>query len=149
MRGIPPESIAGFALDAMPDAGLVTLDSPHDFHTTEALLVEVIHAQSDTVLFAMVDFAARAKAYGVKLAPIRLILFGGPGPGGQAMRTAPTLGLDAFCQKLLIWQDEKGTVRVTFNNLLALAERQQESGGIPLRLINRRINKTFSEALKQ
>ena len=63
------------------------------------------------------------------------------------MQVAPTLGLDAFCQKLLIWQDASGAVHVTFNDLLALAERQQVSSGIPLRVINRRIKRTFSEAL--
>jgi hypothetical protein len=57
------------------------------------------------------------------------------------------LGLDAFCQKLLIWQDDSGTVYVTFNDLLALAERQKVSSGIPLWLINRRVKATFSEAL--
>jgi hypothetical protein len=65
------------------------------------------------------------------------------------MGSAPTLGLDAFCQKLLIWQDAGGTVRVTFNDLLALAERQKVSGGIPLRLINHRLKETFSTALGQ
>jgi len=149
MRGIPPESIAGFASDAMPDAGMVTLESPHDFSATEALLLKVIRSQSDTMIFATVDFAARAHAKGVSLAPLRLILFGAPGPGGQAMSKAPTLGLDAFCQKLLLWQDASGSVRVTFNDLLALAERQQVSVGLPLRVINRRIRETFSDALER
>jgi len=148
MRGIPPDSIVSFASDAMPDAGLVTLESPHDFSATEALLIKVIRSQSDTMIFATVDFAARAHEQGVSLTPLRLILFGAPGPGGQAMSKAPTLGLDAFCQKLLLWQDANGAVRVTFNDLLALAERQQVSVGLPLRVINRRIRETFSDALE-
>jgi uncharacterized protein (DUF302 family) len=65
------------------------------------------------------------------------------------MESAPTLGLDAFCQKILIWQDNSGTVHVTFNDLLALADRQKISVGLPLRLINRRLKKTLSEALEQ
>jgi uncharacterized protein (DUF302 family) len=149
VSGIPPESVASFASDTMDDAGLVTLDSPYDFGTTEAVLTEVISSQPDTVFFATVDFQARSEAHGVRLAPLRLLLCGGPGPGGRAMASAPTLGLDAFCQKLLIWQDATGRVRVTFNDLLALAERQQVAGGIPLRVVNRRIRQTFSEALDQ
>ena len=148
-RGIGADSIAHIATDTMPDAGLVTLDSPHDIETTEALVMDAIKAQPDTVHFATLDFAERAGAHGVHLAPVRLVLFGAPGPGGQAMREAPTLGLDAFCQKLLIWEDNSGAVRVSFNDLLALAARQQVSAGIPLRVINRRIKKTFSEALQQ
>jgi len=148
LQGIPVGSIAGFASDTMSNAGLVTLDSPHDFQTTEALLMDVIKAQSDTVHFATVDFAERSLVHGVRLAPLRLILFGAPGPGGQAMSEAPTLGLDAFCQKLLVWQDSQGAVHVTFNDLLALAARQDVSAGLPLRVINRRIRKTFADALK-
>ena len=149
MKGIPDGAIARFSTDSMADAGLVTLDSTHDFGTTEKRILDAITAQSDTVTFGRVDFAARSAKYGVVLQPTLLILFGGPGPGGKAMGSAPTLGLDAFCQKLLIWQDASGTVHVTFNDLLALADRQKVSGGIPLRLINRRLKETFSKALEQ
>lgn len=146
-KDIPDEVIARFPSDSMPDPGLVTLTSTHDFATTEKRILDAINAQSDTVRFGTVDFAERSKTAGVDLRPLRLILFGGPGPGGKAMASAPTLGLDAFCQKLLIWQDEAGTVHVTFNDLLALAKRQKVSGGLPLRVINRRISETFSAAL--
>jgi uncharacterized protein (DUF302 family) len=147
VKGIPEGAISKFPSDAMPDGGLVTLKSPHDFESTEKRIRDAIAAQSDTVGFGDVDFAVRAKSHGVMLRPLKLILFGGPGPGGRAMKSAPTLGLDAFCQKLLIWQDEDGTVHVTFNDLLALAERQGVSGGLPLRVIKRRLKETFTAAL--
>ncbi len=147
-QGIPTESIASFPLDKMLDTGLVTLDSPHDFNTTEARIRADINAEDDTVFFTTVDFTKRAKKFGVSLAPLRLLLFGAPGPGGKAMSTAPILGLDAFCQKMLIWQDSTGSVHVTFNDLLILAEHQHVSRGLPLRVINYRIKKTFSEALE-
>ena len=149
MAGIPKTAIAQFLSDAMPGSGLVTLDSPFDYAITEKRIREAIDAQSDTVNFGIVDFAARSRKHGVELRPLRLILFGGPGPGGQAMSSAPTLGLDAFCQKLLVWEDADGHVHVTFNDLLAIAERQQVSVGIPLRVINWRLKSTFSDALEQ
>jgi len=149
VRGIPDSSVARFPSDAMPDAGLVTLQSTHDFEATERRIQGTIDAQSDAVTFARVDFAARAKEHGVVLNPTALILFGAPGPGGKAMESAPTMGLDAFCQKIPIWQDNSGTVHVTFNDLLALADRQKISVGLPLRRINRRLKKTLSEALEQ
>jgi len=149
MVGIPQDAIAHFPSDAMPDVGLVTLDSPHAFATTEKRIWDAIRVQADMVTFGEVDFAERSRKHGVNLKPMRLILFGDPGPGGKAMASAPTLGLDAFCQKLLIWQDAGGVVHVTFNDLLAIAERQKVSGGIALRVINRRLRSTFSEALKQ
>lgn len=149
LKSIPESVVRTFPTDKMPDPGLVTLKSPYDFDTTKKRIRHAIEAQSDTVSFGEVDFAARSKARGVELRPLLLILFGGPGPGGKAMASAPTLGLDAFCQKLLIWQDEGGKVHVTFNDLLALAERQGVSGGLPLRVINRRVRETFSTALEQ
>ncbi len=149
MAGIPQSAVQRFHTDVMPANGLVTLDSRFDFATTEKRIQEAINAQSDTVNFGDVDFAERSRKHGVELQPLRLILFGGPGPGGQAMTSAPTLGLDAFCQKLLVWEDLDGQVYVTFNDLLALAERQGVSKGIPLRVINWRLKSTFTEALKQ
>lgn len=147
-RGIPDAAMMVFPTDDMRDPGLVTLKSPHDFDTTKKRIQSVIRAQSDTVDFGEVDFATRSRAHGIELLPLQLILFGGPGPGGKAMVSAPTLGLDAFCQKLLIWQDKDGTVWVTFNDLKALADRQGVSGGLPLRVINRRLKQGFTRALE-
>ncbi len=148
IAGIPADSISRLASGSMQNPGVVMLDSPYDFATTEKNILMAIDAQPDTVHFAKIDFAARSRARGVELEPALLILFGAPGPGGRAMAHAPSLGLDAFCQKLLIWQDADGVVRVSFNDLVALAERQPASGGIPLRVINRRLKHTFSAALE-
>ena len=108
MKDVPQDQIAEFADDLMPDSGLITLTSTHDFETTEKRVMDAINAQSDAMVFGKIDFAARSKDYGVELEPMILILFGAPGPGGKAMASAPTLGLDAFCQKMLIWRDASG-----------------------------------------
>ena len=86
---------------------------------------------------------------GITLAPTYMILFGGPGPGGKAMAEAPTLGLDAFCQKFLVWQDEEGNVFLSFNDLVALAQRQQVAVAPVLRVINLRLKRTFTAALEK
>ncbi len=143
----PAGAVAEFESNTMPEPGIVTFESDFAFEETERRVLEAINAQDDTVYFGTVDFAAEAASAGMTLRPTRLILFGGPGPGATAMADAPTLGLDAFCQKLLIWEDEQGQVRVSFNDLLALAERQGPGPSIPLRVINRRLASTFSEAV--
>ena len=97
--------------------------------------------------FGVVDFQANARDLGIEIAPSYLILFGGPGPGGKAMVEAPTLGLDGFCQKFLIWEDASGQIKLSFNDLLALAERQGVKKAIALRVINYRLKKTFGNAL--
>ena len=148
-QGIPSQSIRNFDSTPMLDKGLVTLNSPYDFNRTKTLILDAIKAQNDTIVFGTIDFTERAKKFSVDLQPIYLILFGAPGPGGKAMSSAPILGLDAFCQKILIWKDSTGNVHVTFNDLIILAEYQKVSSGIPLRIINHRVKKTFSEALKK
>ncbi len=98
-------------------------------------------------VFEVIDFQAQVRDFGVEIPPTKLILFGAPGPGGKAMRNAPTLGLDAFCQKFLIWQDDQQVVHLSFNDLLRVAERQDVNKSLPLRVIHFRINRTFSAAL--
>lgn len=148
LRGIEPAQVRALPNDTMQPDGIITLSSPYDFEMTVERLATAIDAQDDTVWFGRVDFKARAKAQGVDIEPALLLLFGGPEPGARAMAEAPTLGLDAFCQKLLIWEDESGAVRVSFNDLLALAERQEVSKNLALRVINRRLNSTFRAALE-
>ena len=148
LQGIEREQISVFEDDTMQPNGIVTIDSPFSFETTVQRLVAAIDAQDDTVWFGKVDFEARAKALGTEVGPALLLLFGGPAPGAKAMAEAPTLGLDAFCQKLLVWRDETGVVRVSFNDLLAIAERQGVPKTVALRVINYRLKSTFGGALE-
>lgn len=148
LAGTAPGDIAVLAAEGLEGDGLITLESPHGFDETLRRLRDAVNAQDDTVWFGEVDFDERAKTVGVAIEPAQLLLFGGPGPGGRAMSAAPSLGLDAFCQKVLVVQDEAGNVRVIMNDLLALAERHTVSKSLPLRVINRRIQKTFAAALE-
>lgn len=149
LHGIQPEQVSVIDNDMMQPDGIITIDSPFDFESTVEKLVAAIDAQDDTVWFGNVDFQARAKEQGIDIGPTRLLLFGGPAPGAKAMVEAPSLGLDAFCQKLLVWQDRSGAVKASFNDILAIAERLRVPKNIPLRVINRRLNSTFSAALEQ
>ena len=147
LQGIDKGAVAEFADNSMQPDGIVTITSPFDFEETLARVNAAIDAQGDTVRFGLVDFQANAAELDVALRPTTLILFGGPGPGGKAMADAVTLGLDAFCQKFLVWEDEQGVVHLSFNDLLNLAERQQVPKRLPLRVVNFRLNSVFSEAL--
>ncbi len=148
LQGVEQEQIQSFENDNMQPDGIVTLVSPLDFEGTVNRLVAAIDSQDDTVWFGKVDFQERGKDVGIELRPARLLLFGAPAPGAKAMADAPTLGLDAFCQKLLVWEDEAGVVHVSFNDLLAIAERQGVPKAVALRVINRRLKSTFSGALE-
>jgi uncharacterized protein (DUF302 family) len=148
LHGIAPEQIAAFENNTMQPDCIITISSSFDFETTIERVSAAIDSQDDTVWFGDVDFQARAKERGVDIAPARLLLFGGPAPGAKAMAKAPTLGLDGFCQKLLVWQDDAGETFVSFNDLLALADRQGVAKSVALRVINRRLQSVFSSALE-
>jgi uncharacterized protein (DUF302 family) len=147
MRNIDQGALAAFGDDSMKPDGIITISSPFGFEETLARVNAAIDAQDDTVRFGVVDFQANAARQGITLDHAYMILFGGPGPGGKAMADAVTLGLDAFCQKFLIWADPQGNVHLSFNDLLDLAERQDVPKRLPLRVINFRLDKVFSEAL--
>jgi uncharacterized protein (DUF302 family) len=147
INGLAPTAVASFPDDAMSPDGIITIESPYGYEETIERVNAAINAQSDTMHFGTVDFQANASALGIEIAPAYLILFGGPGPGGKAMANAPTLGLDGFCQKFLIWEDASGRIKLSFNDLLALADRQGVKKSIALRVINYRLKKTFSDAL--
>ncbi|MDB4261535.1 DUF302 domain-containing protein [bacterium] len=148
INGLAPTAIAGFTSDAMSPDGIITIASPYGYKETIERVNAAINAQSDTVHFGAVDFQGNARELGIETAPAYLILFGGPGPGGKAMADAPTLGLDGFCQKFLIWEDSSGVIQLSFNDLLALADRQGVKKSLALRVINYRLSKTFSDALE-
>ena len=148
LQGVEPGQIVAFANDLMRPDGIINLVSPFEFEETVERLTAAIDAQDDTVWFGRFDFQARAIAQGVDIGPALLLLFGGPAPGAKAMAGAPTLGLDAFCQKALVWEDESGTVSVSFNDLLVIAERQGVSKNVALRVISRRLDSTFQAALE-
>ena len=147
LDGIETHQLAYFEQNDMQPDGITTIDSPFEFQTTVDKVKAAIDSQDDTVSFGSIDFQAQAFDLGVEVKPMILILFGGPAPGAKAMSNAPTLGLDAFCQKFLIWQDNNDQVHLSFNNLPDLAERQDVSKSVALRVINYRLNKVFEDAL--
>ncbi len=149
LNGVDPTDIASFGQDKMQPDGIVTLDSPFDFEETYRRVLEAIESQGDAVFFGEVDFQSQVREFGADIRPTTLILFGAPGPGGKAMSDAPTLGLDAFCQKFLIWKDAQQAVHLSFNDLLDVAERQDANKSIALRVVDFRLSRTFGGALSE
>lgn len=147
LSGLPSDVVAAFSNDEMDPDGIVTIESPYGYEETIERVNAAINAQDDTVHFGTVDFQANARDLGIAIAPAYMILFGGPAPGGKAMAKAPTLGLDGFCQKFLVWEDSTGRINLSFNDLLSLAERQGVKKSLALRFINYRLAKTFGDAL--
>jgi uncharacterized protein (DUF302 family) len=126
--------------------GVHELVSDFPFDETIARLKKVVSAQGDTVWFGEVDFQAEAATQDITVAGNTMLLFGAPAPGGMCMAEFPQLGLDAFCQKLLIFEDVDGAVRVVFNNIVAFAELQYGRSNGPQGVVDSRLAAAFGSA---
>eukprot|EP00481_Brizalina_sp_1-RS-2013_P003329 TRINITY_DN8994_c0_g1_i1.p1 TRINITY_DN8994_c0_g1~~TRINITY_DN8994_c0_g1_i1.p1 ORF type:complete len:109 (-),score=13.47 TRINITY_DN8994_c0_g1_i1:87-413(-) len=92
------------------------------------------------------DFKARAEAIGESLPNATLLVFGGPAPGAKAMTDFPSIGLDAFGQKVLV-TEENGQVTVAYNNIVDMSELHYQDNAISHKVINFRLGKTLGGAV--
>ena len=129
--------------------GIVTLSSVHGFDETVERLRGAITAEDDTIWFGEIDYREEAAALGVDLPELTLLLFGAPGPGAKAMADYPRMGLDAFCQKVLVYEAPGGQVEVLFNDMPAMAELHYGASAIPHTVIARRMKETLGGAVEE
>lgn len=130
------------------DFGIITMKSDFDFDTTMEKLKAGINSQGDTEIFGEVNYKNEAVTFNIELDPTTLILFGAPAPGGKAMHECPKLGLDAFCQKILVFEKEN-TVYVAYNDIVAFSELYYDEWTIPQKVINKRIKGVFEKAITE
>ena len=130
------------------DYGVIELTSSLSVAEAAGNLEKVVMAQDDTVWFGHLNFSEEAAKLGVKLPDAVLLLFGGPAPGGVAMADFTAIGLDAFCQKVLVYASDDGGSVVLFNDIAAFAELYYGSSAEPHHLLNKRLTATFSSAIK-
>jgi uncharacterized protein (DUF302 family) len=146
---LPQESLVAFDTSSVRKGqGIATLESNHGFDQTIERLKTDIQAEGDTIWFGEIDFQAEARAFDVALPRLTLLLFGAPGPGAKAMAEFPRMGLDAFCQKLLVHQLPDGRVNVYYNEMPAMAEIHYADSALPHKVINRRMGATLSGAVE-
>lgn len=100
---------------------LHTVRSAFDFDETVRRIEEAAAAAGMKV-FARLDQAAEARAVGLAMQPLVLILFGNPRGGTPLMVARPTVGLD-LPLKALVWNDEQGSTCVSYNTAQLLVER--------------------------
>lgn len=127
--------------------GIVSIKSDFDYTTTVQNLRDIVLSQGDTKWFADIDYQKEAASLDVEIRPTTLLLFGGPAPGGKAMVSTPKIGLDAFCQKLLVYENEDGEVWVAYNDIVAFSDLYYKKSTKPQQLINQRLKMTFTKAI--
>lgn len=101
--------------------GMVTVESTHSVETTAERL-ETILKEKQMKIFARIDHAAGAAGIGETLRPTVLIIFGNPKVGTSLMKCSQTTGID-LPLKALIWEDESGMVKLTYNHPSFIADR--------------------------
>jgi uncharacterized protein (DUF302 family) len=101
--------------------GLVNVKSAHGVKATADRLEAGVKEKGMNV-FNRIDHAAGAAKVGEKLRPMELMIFGSPAVGTKLIQCGGTIGID-LPLKALIWEDEKGTVWLSYNDPQYLASR--------------------------
>lgn len=63
----------------------------------------------------MVDHSGEAEKAGMKMRPTKLAIFGSPKGGTPVMLAAPPIAID-LPLKVLVWEDSRGKVWVSYND---------------------------------
>jgi uncharacterized protein (DUF302 family) len=101
--------------------GLVRVRSVYPMDETIARIRRDI-ADKGIVFFQAIDQSQLAKGAGIALRPSTLLEFGNPPLGAQFLTANPAAGLD-WPVRLLISQDETGTVWATWTDFAWIARR--------------------------
>jgi uncharacterized protein (DUF302 family) len=114
---------------AQTTSGIVTVPSPHSVDETVNTLKAILEAKGVT-LFAVIDHSGEAAKVGLTMRPTKLLIFGSPKAGTPLMLAAPTIAID-LPLKILVWQDARGKVWLSYNSPEYLAQRH----GLPQNLV--------------
>lgn len=95
------------------DNGIVTVPSHHSVDETVDKLKAGLQAKG-IKLFALVDHSGEAQTAGLQMRPTKLLIFGNPKAGTPLMIASPSIALD-LPLKLLVWEDAKGQVWISYN----------------------------------
>lgn len=105
----------------MNETGLVTVSSKYSAAETLERLQAAIRSAGMKV-FSFIDHAAAAKEVGLTLRPTVVIAFGNPAAGTKLMLADQVAGID-LPLKILVWEDQAGVAKITYNDPNWLAER--------------------------
>ncbi|HEY2677660.1 MAG TPA: DUF302 domain-containing protein [Steroidobacteraceae bacterium] len=85
------------------------------------------------MIFARIDFSGDAQRAGLTMRPQQMLIFGNPKAGTPLMVAAPTAGLD-LPLKALVWEDEKGSAWIAYNDPQYVVRRHGLAPGMSANL---------------
>lgn len=95
------------------DRGMIDVPSPFSVPDTMARLESILKEKGLTI-FARVDHSGEAEKAGLQIRPTQLLIFGSPKGGTPLMVATPSVAID-LPLKALVWEDERGKVRISYN----------------------------------
>jgi len=102
--------------------GIIKIKSDYNFNLTLSEIREFVQDNQTNRWFSQIDLQKDAIDYDISIGPTTLCFFGVPEQGAEAMYDATKIGLDAFCQKVLVYEDTDGLVYVAFNDATKFGE---------------------------
>jgi uncharacterized protein (DUF302 family) len=112
--------------------GVVSIPAHESVDATVEKLKALLAARN-VKLFALVDHSGEAKKAGMYMPNTKLLIFGNPATGTPLMLASPTLALD-LPLKILVWEDAKAGVWITWNSVEYLRERHGFPGELEANL---------------
>jgi uncharacterized protein (DUF302 family)/uncharacterized membrane protein YidH (DUF202 family) len=101
--------------------GIVDVPTNHTVDQTVEKLKNILQSKGVT-LFALVDHSGEAEKVGMKMPPTKLLIFGSPKAGTPLMLASPSIAID-LPLKILVWEDNTGKVRISYNSPEYLKQR--------------------------
>jgi uncharacterized protein (DUF302 family) len=111
---------------AQPPEGVVSTRSPFPVGDTVRRLSDLI-AAAGARLFLVIDQSGEAERAGLSLRDTKLLIFGSPGAGTPIMAADPFATID-LPLKIVVWEDDDGTVWMTYLDPGWLAARHGLTG---------------------
>ena len=114
---LPQDSISSTAYLTIKNGfGILKIKSDYNFNVTLEKIREFVRDNQTNRWFSQIDMQKDAVDYAITIRPTMLCLFGVPEVGAEAMYDATKIGLDAFCQKVLVYEEIDGRVTVAYND---------------------------------
>ena len=109
------------AMTSNTDTGIVSIPSKHSVDQTVEKLEAILQTKG-VKLFALIDHSGEALKAGMQMRPTKLLIFGNPKAGTPLMVASPGIAID-LPLKILVAEDEKGKVEVSWNSVAYLQAR--------------------------
>jgi uncharacterized protein (DUF302 family) len=104
-----------------PNNGIIDLPGSHSVEQTVEKLKRILQTKAIT-LFAVIDHSGEAEKVGLAMKPTQLLIFGNPKGGTPVMLASPSIAID-LPLKILVWEDAKGKVWLSYNSTAYLKQR--------------------------